>query len=134
MLPAPRRTRPLLILALALVVALGLGDRLALGSLLSGNLGDALYAVAVGLAVLLVWPRIPPRWALLLTWGLCTAIEFFQLTGIPAALGAQHRLVTLLLGTTFSLGDLLAYTVGALALYGVDRVLFWSRALRYSSR
>lgn len=76
-------------------------------------LGDALYAAMVYVILRLLW-----RDAAIALWAMAamTAIELFQLTRIPAHLLASDQpLVQLsarLMGTEFSLLDLLAYAVG----------------------
>lgn len=77
--------------------------------------GDALYAVAAYLAVVLVAPRLPPPAAGAIAASWCVAVELFQLTGLPLSWGAQLSPVMLLLGTVFDARDLLVY-VAAIAL------------------
>jgi hypothetical protein len=85
-------------------------------------LGDALYAAMV--YVLFRLTRGVTRIAL---WTAVTmaAIELFQLTRIPAGMLRSPylpvRLFARLLGTEFSLLDLLAYAAGIAALAAVDR-------------
>ena len=71
--------------------------------------GDALYAVAVYLAVALVAPRLPAPAVGAIAAAWCTAVELFQLTGLPLEWGAQFSLVTLVLGTVFDPRDLVVY-------------------------
>ena len=84
--------------------------------------GDALYA-----AMIYVLLRLTGRVERVALWAavIMTAIEFFQLTGIPAAmLHSAYPLVRVcarLLGTEFSVYDLLAYAVGIACLAAVDR-------------
>lgn len=76
--------------------------------------GDALYAA---MAVLLARFLLPTRsWRVHTTLGLawCWLVELAQLTGVPAAIGDAVPLARLVLGTTFTASDLLAYAVGAL--------------------
>ncbi|MBL8231882.1 MAG: DUF2809 domain-containing protein [Bryobacterales bacterium] len=76
-------------------------------------LGDALYA-----AMVYVLLRLTGRIDRVAMWSavVMTAIELFQLTGIPAAMVRSEYLVMRLcgraLGTQFSAWDLLAYAVG----------------------
>lgn len=90
-------------------------------ALVDKYLGDALYAAMV-YAVL----RLLSRGAAVAAWAMAvmTAIELFQLTRIPAHLLASDqpaaRLCARLLGTEFSLLDLLAYAVGIACIYLVD--------------
>ncbi|MBL8220159.1 MAG: DUF2809 domain-containing protein [Bryobacterales bacterium] len=87
-------------------------------------LGDALYAAMV-YAIL----RLTGRLARVALWASVAmlAIELFQLTGVPAHLLRSNypavRICARLLGSTFSVLDLLAYAVGILCLAGVDHRL-----------
>jgi hypothetical protein len=109
--------RPRLIaLSLALAtLALGLGARAVLTGLAAKIAGVALYAVLVYALVLVAAPRLGAARACLTTVVICFAIELFQLTPIPAALGERHVLFRLVLGTTFGPWDLPMYAAGALA-------------------
>ena len=85
-------------------------------------LGDALYAAMV-YVILRLTGRINHVW---LWAGMAMiAIEFFQLTGIPAAMFrseyAAVRVCGRLLGTEFSVLDLLAYAVGIACIAILDR-------------
>jgi len=76
-------------------------------------LGDALYA-----AMVYILFRLTGRIKKVALWAAAamTAIEFFQLTGIPAGMllsgNLAVRVCARLLGTEFSVLDLLAYAVG----------------------
>ena len=95
------------------VVAVGLlSRRIHVGlALWDKSLGDVLYAVMIGLLVLVARPDVRPRMLGLVTLGICTVIELFQLTGIP---GRAPHLVRIVLGTTFAWHDVACYAVGAL--------------------
>ena len=90
--------------------------------LIDKYLGDALSA-----AMVYVIFRLTGRIARVALWTAVamTAIEFFQLTEIPAnLLRSPHlpvRLFARLLGTDFSLRDLLAYAVGIACIAALDR-------------
>jgi hypothetical protein len=102
-----------LMLALAVVLALGLRSRLRpIGwYLYDKSLGDVLYAVAAYLVLALLHYRWRPSGVALLTLSLCLAVEFFQTTGIPASY--EHVVVVRwFLGTTFSWHDVGCYVVG----------------------
>jgi len=75
-------------------------------------LGDALYAAMVYVILRLAAVAKPWLFAGLILLGL----ELFQLTGIPARMVVSGhlpiRVVGLLMGTQFSLLDLIAYAVG----------------------
>jgi hypothetical protein len=110
-------------LAAAVVVLAGLAARAALPPALGGPVGDALYATLVVVLVVLVRPRTAPAVAALTGLALCVAVELFQLTGVPAALGAWWPPARLVLGTTFWAPDLLRYAVGAAAGWGLCAAL-----------
>lgn len=122
--PAPPRARWLLLLAA--IIAAGLLSRtLHTGQpLLDKYLGDALYAAMVYVLIRLTALNTHVALAAALTM---TAIELFQLTGIPAALYRNGplpvRLFARLLGTHFSPYDLLAYAAGIAAIAAADRSL-----------
>lgn len=107
------RARAVPALAALLTVAAGLSVR----SVLTGDLakygGDALYALLIFWLVLVVAPRTRGWVAALVAAGFSVTIELFQLTGVPAALGAHSALARLVLGTTFNAPDLPFYVVGA---------------------
>jgi hypothetical protein len=101
--------------------------------LLDKYAGDALYA-----AMVYVLFRLTGRIARITLWTAVamTAIEFFQLTQIPAGLfRSRHlaiRLCARLLGTEFSVRDLLAYAVGIGCIAAVDRAWLTVGARRKS--
>lgn len=85
--------------------------------------GDALYAVAAYLAVVLLAPRLPPLAAGAIAAAWCVAVELFQLTGLPLAWGATFPPVMLVLGTVFDARDLLVYVVTIVLTTAVDALL-----------
>lgn len=49
-------------------------------------------------------------------------IEFIQLTSLLDVLGLRHnRIANLILGNTFSVSDLVAYTLGVITIYFIDK-------------
>lgn len=78
--------------------------------------GTALYASMTYAGMLLLWPRLRPVPAGLLAVAWCTAMETFQLTGVPAALSAHSLLARLVLGVQFDPVDLLWYPMGVVPL------------------
>lgn len=60
--------------------------------------------------MLLVRPRMRPVAVGVVAFGICLALEAFQLTGLPAR---APRLAQLALGTTFAWHDVACYLVGA---------------------
>jgi hypothetical protein len=106
--------------ALLAVIAAGLAVHVLLPDTAGTDIaGDALYAVAAysGLVMLFAWSPLP---AGLVAAGWCTAVELFQLTGIPAAAGAAFAPATLVLGTVFDARDLVVYVAAVAAAAGVD--------------
>lgn len=120
--PPYRRDRRITALLLLIVVAAGLVDRALLGSLLGGGLGDALYAVAMGVVLVFFLPSVGTATAGLVSLLLCAAVEFFQATGIPATLAETVPGSALILGSGFAYGDLIAYVVGAVLFTTADAV------------
>jgi hypothetical protein len=116
------------------IVAAGLLSRTASTGLrlIDKYLGDVLYAAMVYGLLRLAAPgasriRISGAAAIAMV-----AIECFQLTGIPAALVRSDwmivRLCGRLLGTHFSVLDLLAYAVGIASITGFEHFVPVSRA------
>jgi len=97
-------------LAVPVVLALGLGVRAFTGGDFAKYAGVALYTTLI-YAVLAFWLR--PLWSAVVATGISWAVEFFQLTGIPAELSARSSLAHLVLGSTFNAPDLFWYAVGA---------------------
>jgi hypothetical protein len=86
--------------------------------------GTALYASMIYAGVFVLWPAMPPVRAGLGAVGFCWAVEFFQLTGVPAALAERSLPARLVLGSQFDWVDVAWYPVGVVPL-----VLIW-RATR----
>ena len=97
-------------LAVPVVLALGLGVRTFTGGDFSKYAGVALYTTLI-YAFLSFWLR--PLHAALTATAISWAVEFFQLTGIPADLSAHSTLAHLVLGSTFNTPDLFWYAAGA---------------------
>jgi predicted Kef-type K+ transport protein len=127
----PRGRRLLAGGLLALTIVAGLAvHSFAPDSAASDIAGDALYAVAAYLAVVLVVPhlRVPAVALIAAVW--CTFVELFQLTGIPLALGAAFSPVMLVLGTVFDARDLVVYLVTIVAVAGIDGAIRAGRRVR----
>jgi hypothetical protein len=119
--PAGLRPRLAPAFAAALTVAAGLLTRSMLGGDLAKYAGDALYALLIFWLVLVVAPRTRGQVAAMVALGVSAAVELFQLTGVPAELGAHSTLARLVLGTTFNAPDLPFYAVGAAAGWALHR-------------
>lgn len=109
---------------LLLTVAAGLAvHSLAPDGAASDIAGDALYAVAAYLAAIVVLPRLRPGTVALIAAAWCTAVELFQLTGVPLRLGADFSPVMLVLGTVFDVRDLVIYLVAVAVVALLDALL-----------
>jgi hypothetical protein len=108
------RTRGLALLAAALTVAGGLAVRSVLDGFWAKYLGVGLWAVCVYALVVAAAPRLKPGRAALVALAISWAVEFFQLTPIPAKLASVHPWFRLVFGEVFGWGDLPAYAAGVL--------------------
>lgn len=89
----------------------------------AGLAADALYTVLVYLVLGLIAPRAGRLWLALAAFAISGAIELAQLTGVPAQLAAAFPPSRLVLGTTFSALDLVAYAAGAAAVVAADAAI-----------
>ena len=99
--------------AVAATLVTGLTIRGVSDGVVAKYAGDALYTVLLYGSCVVAVPRIRPLAAGLTACGVSWAIEFFQLTPIPAELSQRSVLARLVLGSTFNAPDLLWYAVGA---------------------
>ncbi|WP_214409302.1 ribosomal maturation YjgA family protein [Sphaerisporangium fuscum] len=111
--------------AAALTVAAGLGIRALAGGDLAKYAGDALYTVLVHTLIVAVAPRVRPVTAACVALGLSWAVEFAQLSSVPAELSQRSVVARLVLGSTFNPPDLFWYAVGAAFVWLVHR---WRRS------
>lgn len=110
--------RKLLLLLVTLVIGV-LSRTFVTGSiLLDKYLGDALYTAAIFWVLWLIRPTAASTWLAAISFGISLLVEVFQLSGVPLAMrdsGQEFlRVLSIVLGTEFSLLDILAYGVGAL--------------------
>ncbi len=117
--PQARRLTAAGLLLLTVVAGLAVHS-LAPDGAASDIAGDALYAVAAYLAAVVVLPRLRPRTVALIAAAWCTAVELFQLTGVPLRLGAEFSPVMLVLGTVFDARDLVIYLVAVVVMALLD--------------
>ncbi|GAA2135668.1 DUF2809 domain-containing protein [Kitasatospora kazusensis] len=96
-----------------MTVATGLGVRADGGGDFAKYAGDALYTVLVYTLVVLVAPRVKPVTAAAVALGVSWAVEFLQISDLPAELSRHSTVARLVLGTTFNPPDLFWYAVGA---------------------
>ncbi|TDT42219.1 uncharacterized protein DUF2809 [Streptomyces sp. BK208] len=117
----PTRTR--LAAAGAAVVITGVG--LVLRAVTAGEPakygGDALYTLLLFALVRVAAPRTAPAKAAAVALALSWAVEFLQLTDLPAHLARQSTVARLVLGSTFNAPDLFWYAVGAVAGWWIVR-------------
>ncbi|MFE7504821.1 DUF2809 domain-containing protein [Promicromonospora sp. NPDC057488] len=120
---AALRRRAVPAVAAVLTVVAGLSVRSVLAGDVAKYAGDALYALLIFWLVLVVAPRTRGWVAAVVACGFSVAVELFQLTGVPATLGAHSTLARLVLGTTFNAPDLPWYAVGAAAGWALHRLV-----------
>ena len=112
-----RRKRSKIILALAIVIALGLASRAfpAILNTLGKYPGDTLWALMVFLGIILIKPDIRPTPAALIALVISFGVEFSQLYQAPWINAIRSTTIGhLVLGSDFAWQDLVAYTVGIL--------------------
>lgn len=124
--PTTRR-RLILVVAGACVIPVGLTARFLVGGWAGDAAGGVLYAVMVYLLMAFIAPRWRPALVAVAALGFCWAVELLQLTPLPHDLGSVFPPARLVLGTTFVVGDLIAYAAGAVAACLADHYLSWLR-------
>ena len=116
-----RSRRAAAVVAAILVVAAGLAvSELAPAGFLSDAAGDALYAALIYVLAVSLIPRAAPWRPALGALAWCTAVELFQLTGLPEAWGATWRPLMLVFGNVFAVTDLIFYALGVALACAVD--------------
>jgi Protein of unknown function (DUF2809) len=120
-------------LAALVVLAAGLGVRATATGAFGKYAGIALYAMMIYALVLCAVPWTRPAVTAAIATGISWAVEFAQLTPVPAALSAHSALARLALGATFSPPDLAWYAVGAAIACGAQ-VGISRRIRRYECR
>ena len=106
-------------LGLAFAIRLVTGATVETTGVLEQVSGTALYASAFYGGVLFLWPRGRPLPVALISLAFCWAVEFFQLTSVPATLSAHSVVARLVLGRVFDPSDLAWYVAGILLAVGV---------------
>lgn len=114
-------------------LALGLGTQLLAWSPAVDALASVLYVVLIGSLVMLVAPRLPGLAVASIAFGFATAIELFQLTGLPQAIVGVIPAAHLVLGNAFDALDIVAYAGGACVVFAV-RLLVSPRRAAASAR
>ncbi|MCX5192470.1 DUF2809 domain-containing protein [Streptomyces sp. NBC_00249] len=122
--PAGRaRTRAAAAAAAALTVGAGLGLRAVTAGDVAKYGGDALYTVLLLTLVVVAAPKVTPLKAAAIALAASWAVEFLQLTAVPAELSERSTVARLVLGSTFNAPDLFWYAAGAAAGWLVHRAL-----------
>ncbi|MGW6823478.1 ribosomal maturation YjgA family protein [Streptomyces sp. NPDC055005] len=111
----PVRTRLVATGAAVLIVGAGLGLRIVTAGSVAKYGGDALYTMLLLALFVAVAPRTTPLRAAAVALTASWAVEFLQLSAIPAELSARSTVARLVLGSTFNAPDLFWYVVGAAA-------------------
>ena len=85
-------------------------------------LGDVLVVILLYTLIRTVIPKTLQNWYLLPTVILIFAfgVEFLQLWGFCDRFGITNRLLRIIIGTGFSVGDLLCYIIGCVPCYIVE--------------
>ncbi|RFA08648.1 hypothetical protein B7R54_04940 [Subtercola boreus] len=130
--PVRRRRRLALAVAALLTIGVGLGVHFGASGAAADFAGDALYAVLVYLVVAAIAPRLRSVRVGAIAFGLCAAVECFQLTGVPQSISAGFPAAALLLGSTFSPVDLLAYAAGIVVITALDASALTVRRSRHT--
>lgn len=115
--------RALLIFVALDVIVFGLLVHYLLSGAFANFLADALYAVMIYLLIAVIWPKAKHLLVAACALGFSAGVELFQLTPLPAQLSEAFPPARLVLGTTFSAIDLLAYAVGVVVVLAVDFVI-----------
>ena len=117
----------ILFFSIIIVICVGIGSRVfQVGwGLFDKYLGDVLYAVLLYLFLCLLWEKSTPVKRAILACGVMIVIETFQLTGLALQFSRSSslllKLIAVVLGTSFSWLDMLAYLVGILGIYVFDQ-------------
>jgi hypothetical protein len=125
------RSRLRLTIALSIVIVLGLSSRKFADSLpafIADHAGDALWTVAIYLALAFLAPRWPPLKLFLLAFGISIAVELSQLIDVAWLNALRDTLPgRLLLGVGFLWIDLVRYFCGAAFAFTIDHTMVRSR-------
>ncbi|MFG3250436.1 DUF2809 domain-containing protein [Streptomyces sp. NPDC048187] len=117
----PTRTRLTAAGAAAVIACAGLALRTVAAGEVAKYGGDALYTLMLFALVRVVAPRTAAAKAAAVALAVSWAVEFLQLSDLPAHLARQSTAARLVLGSTFNAPDLFWYAVGAVAGWWVVR-------------
>ena len=84
--------------------------------------GDLLVVILIYTIIRTISPYHPSKWYILptivLVFSFC--VEFVQLWGFCDRFGITNRFLRILIGTGFSVVDLVSYTIGVIPCYVID--------------
>lgn len=88
-------------------------------------LGDVLVVILIYSLVRTISPDKPDRWYILPTAVLIFSfvVEFLQLWGFCDRFGITNRLLRIIIGTGFSVVDLVSYTIGIIPCYVTEYII-----------
>ena len=85
-------------------------------------IGDLLVVILLYTLIRTISPYSPSKWYILptivLVFSVC--VEFIQLWGFCDRFGITNRFLRILIGTGFSVVDLVSYTIGVIPCYVID--------------
>lgn len=116
------------------VIAVGLVIHFFVPGDFASLIADALYTVMVYLLLAVILPRAKRASLALAAFAISALIELAQLTGFPEQLSVSFPPSRLIFGSTFSALDLVAYAVGAVAVFSADTILSARLSARSSAR
>ena len=116
------------------VIILGLVTHFFVPGDFASLIADALYTVMVYLVLAVILPRAKRAWLALAAFAISALIELAQLTGVPEQLAVSFPPSRLIFGTTFSALDLVAYAVGAVAVFYADTIISARLSARAGAR
>lgn len=112
----PWSVRLLMVVSAAIFTALAFGIRAVTDGAIGQYSGAALSGAIVYAIVVFFWPPVSPFAAGAIATAYCWAVEFSQLTGVPAALSQRSLVARLMLGAQFDIVDVAWYPVGIVPL------------------
>ena len=88
-------------------------------------LGDVLVVVLIYVIIRTISPEKPDKWYILPTAVLIFSfmVEFLQLWGFCDRFGITNRLLRIIIGTGFSIIDLVSYTIGIIPRYVAEYII-----------
>ena len=116
-------------LIFGLTALLLLGIEIIIGMYATGwirnYLGDVLVVVLIYAIIRTITPNKPDKWYVLPTIVLIFSfmVEFLQLWGFCDRFGITNRLLRIIIGTGFSIVDLLCYTIGVVPCYVCEYII-----------